>query len=93
VCVALATAEAAATALVDRVASQLIDRPIVACANPVTGILCSMATKKAASKKTAKKSTGNQTSTDQPVQGGLGSKPVTEVSKDQPTGSDSPYAS
>jgi hypothetical protein len=52
-----------------------------------------MATKKTASKKTAKKSTGNQTSTDKPVEGGLGSKPVTEVPKDQPTGSDSPYAS
>lgn len=52
-----------------------------------------MAQKKAAKKASGKKSTGNQTSTDKPVEGGLGSKPVTDVPKDAPTGSDSPYAS
>jgi hypothetical protein len=52
-----------------------------------------MATKKSSPKKaTAKKSDGNQTSTDKPVQGGLGSKPVTEAG-DGPRGADSPYAS
>lgn len=54
-----------------------------------------MTQKKAAPKKASKQAKGNQTSTDKPVEGGLGGTPVTAVPEDQKdqTGANSPYAS